>query len=80
MNDDMHLVMFAIHRLIAALTAAEPATLISVQGDVNCNTVKKHLTCHAEHTDVQPKSTVLQHKEIIFLIVLTHALIFLIVC
>jgi len=45
----MHLVVFTVQRLVATLTAAEPAALVSMQRDIKCNAVKKHLSCQS-HT------------------------------
>jgi len=45
MNDNMHLVMFTIHRLIATFATPEPAALIRIQRDIQSNAVKKHLPC-----------------------------------
>ena len=44
--NNMHLVVLTIQRLVTTFTAAEPATLVSIQRDVKCDAVEKHLSCH----------------------------------
>jgi len=46
MYHDVHLVVFAIQRLVAALVTSEPSALVGVQRDIKRNAIEKYLSCH----------------------------------